>query len=87
MVKQMSDKELLRTQLMAQLVDGKLSQKDAAQRLEVTVRQVKRLKLSYARATERVHQHYDGATELRWQGRARWPSIPSPAPQQGNISI
>lgn len=47
MVRQMSDKELLRSQLMAQLVEGKLSQKDAAQRLGVTVRQVKRLKRSY----------------------------------------
>jgi hypothetical protein len=47
MVRQMSDKELLRSQLMAQLVEGTLSQKDAAQRLGVTVRQVKRLKRSY----------------------------------------
>lgn len=47
MVRQMSDKELLRSQLMAQLVEGKLSQKEAARRLEVTVRQVKRLKRSY----------------------------------------
>lgn len=50
MVRQMSDKELLRSQLMAQLVEGKLSQKDAAQRLGVTVRQVKRLKRSYVDA-------------------------------------
>lgn len=50
MVRQMSDKELLRAQLVAQLVDGKLSQKDAAQRLGVTVRQVKRLKRSYVSA-------------------------------------
>lgn len=47
MVRQMSDKELLRSQLMAQLVDGKLSQKEVALRLEVSVRQVKRLKRSF----------------------------------------
>lgn len=46
MVRQMSDKELLRSQLMAQLVDGKLNQKEVALRLEVSVRQVKRLKRS-----------------------------------------
>ena len=49
MVKQMSDKEILRGQLMAQLVEGKLDQKSAAMRLSVTVRQVKRLKRSYLR--------------------------------------
>ena len=50
MVRQMSDKELLRSQLMAQLVEGKLSQGDAALRLSVSVRQVKRLKRSYVLA-------------------------------------
>jgi Helix-turn-helix domain len=47
MVTQMSDKEVLRSQLMGQLVEGKLSQKEAAERLGVTVRQVKRLKRCY----------------------------------------
>ena len=47
MVRQMSDKEHLRGQLMAQLVEGKLSQKSAAERLSISVRQVKRLKRSY----------------------------------------
>lgn len=47
MVRQMSDKELLRSQLMAQMVEGKLSQRGAAERLGVTVRQVKRLKRGY----------------------------------------
>ena len=47
MVRQMSDKEILRAQLVARLVDGQLSQKDAAVRLGVTVRQVKRLKHGY----------------------------------------
>lgn len=47
MVRQMSDKELLRSQLMAQLVDGKMSQSEAAARLDVSVRQVKRLKRSF----------------------------------------
>ena len=46
----MSDKELLRSQLVAQLVDGKVSQKEAALRLNVSVRQVKRLKRSYVDA-------------------------------------
>ncbi len=46
----MSDKELLRSQLVAQLIDGKLSQKEVALRLEVSVRQVKRLKRSYVKA-------------------------------------
>lgn len=50
MVRQMSDKELLRSQLMAQLVEGKLSQSEAASRLSVSVRQVKRLKRSYVGA-------------------------------------
>jgi len=43
----MSDKEILRGQLMLQLTEGKLDQKSAAQRLGVSVRQVKRLKRSY----------------------------------------
>lgn len=46
----MSDKEVLRVQLMAQLVEGKLKQSDAAERLGVTVRQIKRLKRSYVSA-------------------------------------
>lgn len=50
MVRQMSDKELLRSQLMAQLVEGKLSQREAASRLGVSLRQVKRLKRSYVEA-------------------------------------
>jgi transposase len=50
MVRQMSDKELLRSQLMGQLVEGKLSQSEAAARLNVSVRQVKRLKRSYVLA-------------------------------------
>ena len=47
MVRQMSDKEILRGQLMAQLVEGKLDQKSAAARLAISVRQVKRLKRRY----------------------------------------
>lgn len=47
MVRQMSDKEILRSQVMAALVEKRLSQKDAAGRLGVTVRQVKRLKHRY----------------------------------------
>lgn len=43
----MSDKELLRSQLMVQLVAGKMSQSEAATRLGVSVRQVKRLKRSF----------------------------------------
>lgn len=46
-VRQMSDKEILRGQIMAQLVDRKLDQKSAALRLSITVRQVKRLKHSF----------------------------------------
>ena len=47
MVRQMSDKEILRGQLMAQLVEGKLDQQSAAIRLSITVRQVKRLKHNF----------------------------------------
>ena len=47
MVRQMSDKEILRGQLMAQLVEGKLDQQSAAKRLSITVRQVKRLKHNF----------------------------------------
>ena len=47
MVRQMSDKEILRGQLMAQLVEGKLDQQSAALRLSITVRQVKRLKHNF----------------------------------------
>lgn len=47
MVRQMSDKEHIRSQLMAQMVEGKLSQQSAAERLSLSVRQVKRLKRSY----------------------------------------
>jgi hypothetical protein len=43
----MSDKEILRGQLMAQLLEGKLDQREVAQRLAITVRQVKRLKRRY----------------------------------------
>jgi transposase len=43
-VRLMSDKEILRGQLMVQLVENKLSQQKAAERLKVSVRQVKRLK-------------------------------------------
>ena len=48
MVRPMSDKEILRGQLMAQLLEGKLNQRAAAERLGISVRQVKRLKCSYA---------------------------------------
>lgn len=47
MVRQMSDKEILRGQLMAQLVEGKVDQRAVAERLALSVRQVKRLKRSY----------------------------------------
>lgn len=47
MVRQMSDKEILRGQLMVQLVEGKLDQQSAAIRLSITVRQVKRLKHNF----------------------------------------
>lgn len=47
MVTQMSDKEVLRSQLMAQLVEGMLSQQEASERLGVSVRQIKRLKRRY----------------------------------------
>ncbi|MGK5065154.1 helix-turn-helix domain-containing protein [Janthinobacterium sp. LB3P112] len=43
----MSDKEVLRSQLMAQLVEGMLSQQEASERLGVSVRQIKRLKRRY----------------------------------------
>lgn len=48
MVRQMSDKEILRGQIMAQLQEGNLSQQEASRRLSISVRQVKRLKRSYA---------------------------------------
>lgn len=44
MVRLMRDKEILRGQLMVQLVENKLSQQKAAERLELSVRQVKHLK-------------------------------------------
>lgn len=47
MVIEMSDKEVLRSQVMAQLVEGKLDQESAAQRLKISTRQVKRLKQRY----------------------------------------
>ena len=47
MVTEMSDKEVLRSQVMAQLVEGKLDQATAALRLGIGVRQVKRLKRAY----------------------------------------
>lgn len=50
MVRQMSDKEILRGQLMAQLMEGKLDQCAAAERLGISVRQIKRLKRSYAQS-------------------------------------
>ena len=50
MVTEMSDKEVLRSQVMAQLVEGKLDQASAAQRLKISTRQVKRLKQRYLEA-------------------------------------
>ena len=47
MVRGMSDKEVLRAQVMAQLVEHRLDQRAAAERLGLSVRQVKRLKRSY----------------------------------------
>lgn len=47
MVRQMSDKEVFRVQVMAQLLEGKLDQRAASERLGISVRQVKRLKRSY----------------------------------------
>lgn len=47
MVREMSDKEILRLQLIGKLIEGGPSQKDVAERLEITVRQVKRLKRMY----------------------------------------
>jgi hypothetical protein len=44
----MSDKEILRGQVMAQLVEGKVDQRLVAERLGLGVRQVKRLKRAYA---------------------------------------
>lgn len=43
MVRQMSDKERLRGHIMEQLVEGQLRQKEAACRMGISVRQVKRL--------------------------------------------
>jgi transposase len=43
----MSDKEILRGQLIAQLIEGRVDQKSVAARLSVSVRQVKRLKRNY----------------------------------------
>lgn len=40
----MTSKDVLRSQVMAQVLDGKLDQAEAAVRLQITVRQVKRLK-------------------------------------------
>jgi len=50
MVIEMSDKEVLRSQVMAQLVESKLDQASAAQRLKISTRQVKRLKQRYVEA-------------------------------------
>ena len=50
MVIEMSDKEVLRSQVMAQLLEGKLDQESAAQRLKISTRQVKRLKQRYVEA-------------------------------------
>ncbi len=47
MLTEMSDKELLRSQVMAQLVEGRIDQGSAARRLGIGVRQVKRLKRAY----------------------------------------
>ncbi len=47
MVREMSDKEILRLQLITKLIEGGPSQKDVAERLEITVRQVKRFKRIY----------------------------------------
>lgn len=44
----MSDKEVLRGQVMAQLLEGKLDQRTAAERLGISVRHVKRLRRNYA---------------------------------------
>jgi Homeodomain-like domain len=43
----MSDKEVLRGQIMMQLAEKRLTQQEAADRLSISVRQVKRLKHSY----------------------------------------
>jgi hypothetical protein len=47
MVREMSDKEILRLQWIEKLIDGGPCQQDVAQRLEISVRQVKRLKRLY----------------------------------------
>ncbi len=47
MVRQMSDKEILKAQLMAQLEAGSLRQKEVAARLGLSVRQVRRLMRAY----------------------------------------
>jgi len=47
MVRQMSDEEILRGQMMAQLMEGKLDQGTVAERLAISVRQVKPLKRRY----------------------------------------
>lgn len=62
-VRNMSDKEILRGQVMFQLTEGKTRQKDAAKRLAISVRQVKRLKRRYA------SDGIDGLISLR-RGRA-----------------
>jgi len=46
----MSNKDVLRSQVMAQVLDGKLDQRGAADRLKISVRQVKRLKRRFADA-------------------------------------
>ena len=47
MVMEMSDREVLRGQLLLQLVEGKIDQKGVAQRLLLSIRQIKRLKRRY----------------------------------------
>lgn len=47
MIRQMSDKEILKAQLMAQLEAGSLRQKEVAARLGLPVRQVRRLMRAY----------------------------------------
>lgn len=42
----MTAKEILRSQVMAQVIDGVLDQASAAARLQISIRQVKRLKLA-----------------------------------------
>jgi len=62
LVHQMSDKEILRSQVLEQVMQGRLKQSEAALRLGVSVRQVKRLKQRYAA---------DGVTGLISQRRGR----------------